>query len=138
MKTNKKVMIVDDNKEFLDELKETLALSGYDLVAVDDPLEAVNKAKETRPAVIIVDLKMPKKSGFELAYELRHCSEIKDVPVIAMSGFFKDEDSHLLKLCGIIRLLKKPFYPLDVISEIEEALSDKRRDMSGDLRDLEN
>jgi len=114
------VMIIDDDKEFLEELRETLDLSGYDMVAVNDPLEAVSVAKRVKPAVILLDLKMPKKSGFEVADDLRRLSA--DIPVIAMSAFYKDEYAMLIRVCGIKRCLTKPFNPLDVIAEIERAI----------------
>jgi two-component system, cell cycle response regulator DivK len=121
---HKKIMIVDDNIEFLDELRETLELSGYELIAVNHSSSAVETAKETKPDVILVDLKMPDKSGFQLANELRQIQEFEDTPIIAMTAFFKDDYVPLMKMCGIKKYLKKPFNPLDVISHIEEVLQE--------------
>lgn len=120
---NKRVLIVDDDKDFLDELNETLALSGYEMTAVNDSLEALDTAARVKPDVILIDLKMPKKSGFQLADELRHLSGLGRIPIIAMTAFYKDEYTPLMRICGIKRWLKKPFNPLDVIAEIEEALN---------------
>jgi len=119
---NKKIMIVDDNKEFLEELKETLVLSGYEVVAVENADTAMDMATKTYPDLILLDLKMPQKSGFQVADELRHFSELSNIPIIAMTGFFKDDYGPLLNICGIHKCLKKPFNPLDVITQIEEAL----------------
>lgn len=119
---SKKVMIVDDDKEFLYELEEALVLSGYDLVAVNDSLSALHIAAKITPDVILLDLRMPGKSGFQLADEIRRFSGLEDTPIIAMSGLFKDEYIPFLKMCGIKKCLKKPFNPLDVIAEIEVAL----------------
>ena len=116
------VMIVDDDKEFLEELRETLELSGYELAAVNDPSEVLEAVKTVKPAVILLDLKMPKKSGFEIADELRRLAEYGNIPIIAMSAFYKDEYAMLIRMCGIKRCLTKPFNPLDVIAEIEKAL----------------
>jgi len=120
----KKIMVIDDDKEFLEELGEMLKLSGYDLVAANDADVAIAVAKETNPVVILLDLKMPKKSGFQLASELKYFSELEKVPIIAMSAFYKDDYKPLLNMCGIKRCLTKPFRPLDVIAEIEEALAE--------------
>ena len=119
---NRKVMIVDDDKEFLEELNETLGLSGYDVVSVNDSVAAIDTASRIKPDVILLDLKMPQKSGFQLADELRHLSELSRVPIIVMTGFFKDDYASLLNICGVRKCLKKPFNPLDVIAQIEEAL----------------
>jgi two-component system response regulator AdeR len=128
--TKKTVMIVDDDKEFLSELKETLDSSGYDMIAVNDGFTALDIASRVIPDVILVDLKMPKKTGFQLADELRRLSGISDIPIIAMTGFFKDGYGPLMNICGIKRCLKKPFHPLDVITEIEDALIEKQAKLS--------
>lgn len=121
---NKKVMIVDDDREFLGELEDTLAQCGYDLIAVNDSVAALDTAARVRPDVILIDLKMPKKTGFQLADELRHLSGFSNIPIIAMTGFFKEGYGPLLNICGITRCLRKPFNALDVIAEIEDVTAD--------------
>lgn len=123
---DRKIMVVDDDKEFLEELREILALSGYELLAVDDATKVLGLARAEKPEVILLDLKMPQKSGFQVADELRHFSELSHIPIIAMSAYLKDDYTALLNLCGIKRYLKKPFYPLDVIAQIEEVLAERR------------
>ena len=119
---NGKIMIVDDDKEFLEELGETLVLSGYDTIAVNDSLLAVDTAVRENPDVVVLDLKMPGKNGFQLADELRHIPQLMQVPIIAMTGNFKEAYSPLIKMCDIRKCLKKPFNPLDIIAEIESLL----------------
>jgi len=119
---SKKVMIVDDDREFLEELKDVLTSSGYETIAVNDAAAALETADRAKPDVVLLDLKMPKKTGFQLAMEIRQLSGQEQVPVIAMSGFLKDGYNPLLYLCSIRRCLKKPLNPLDVIAEIEDAL----------------
>ncbi|MDD4938963.1 MAG: response regulator [Candidatus Omnitrophica bacterium] len=121
----RKVMVIDDDKEFLQELRETLSLSGYELIAVNDASNAVEMVHATKPDVILLDLKMPQKSGFQIADELRHLSEVSNIPIIAMSAYLKDDYSPLLNICGIKECLRKPFNPLDVIAKIEEVLAAK-------------
>jgi two-component system, response regulator PdtaR len=120
----KRILIVDDDKEFLEELKETLGLSGYDVVDVNNSISALEVARNSRPDLVLMDLKMPGKSGFQLADELSHLSELGNIPVIAMTGFLKDDYIPLINICGIKKCLRKPFNPLDVITHIETALTD--------------
>lgn len=121
---NKKIMIIDDNKEFLEEIVETLTLSGYEAVAVHDETKAVSSVMKEKPDVILLDLKMPKKTGFMVAAELRCLPEFSEIPIIAITGFFKDYCAPLVNTFGIQRFIKKPFNPLDVISRIEEVLKE--------------
>jgi len=118
----KRVLIVDDDKEFLEELRETLDLSGYDAIEVNNASLAFEVATNTKPDAILLDLKMPEKSGFQVADEIKHYRDIAHIPIIAMTGFFKDDYIPLMDLCGIKKLLKKPFNPLDVIAQLEEVL----------------
>jgi len=115
-------MIIDDDRGFLDELGETLKLSGYEMVAVQDVGVVLDVATKTKPDIILIDLKMPKKTGFQLAGELRHSPQLRQIPVIAMTGVFKNGYDPLMNACGIKKYLKKPFTPLDVIAAIEEAI----------------
>lgn len=117
-----KVMIIDDDKELLEELKETLQISGYDVEAIDDAASALEAANSLKPDIILLDLKMPKKSGFQVADELKHLQELSHIPIIAITGFLKEDYLPLMNLCGINRCIKKPFTPQDIISSIEETL----------------
>lgn len=124
----RKILIVDDDREFLEELKETLVLSDYEPIAVNDPKAALDTARSTRPDVIVLDLKMDDIDGFHLAELLKKSPETAPIPIIAMTGFFlKERRSSLLTSCGMETCLKKPFNPLDVISKIETILDKKKR-----------
>jgi CheY-like chemotaxis protein len=52
-------MVIDDDKEFLEGLQETLELSGYDLTVVNDSTKVLDITNKTRPDIILLDLKMP-------------------------------------------------------------------------------
>jgi len=118
-----KVMIVDDDREFLEEFKETLDLNGYEVIGVSDSTAVLETANNTKPDVIVLDLKMDDMSGFEVADELQHFSNTMQIPVIAVTGFFKEaEHIALLNICGIKKCIPKPFSPQEVITAIEEVL----------------
>lgn len=117
-----KVMMIDDDKEFLSELTESLSLVGYETVPVGDALQAVEKALTIKPDIILVDLKMPRLNGFSLTAELKHFTETMNVPVIAITGYFREDYVALMNLCGIHGILRKPFNVLEAITKIEEAL----------------
>jgi DNA-binding response OmpR family regulator len=120
---NKKIMIVDDDEEFLGELRDMFVSSGYEVNAISDPALALEAVHKISPDVILLDLKMQKMSGFQVADKLRNFSEVNRIPIIAMTAFFVEEEhSLLMKLCGIKNCLKKPFSPTEAIERIEAAL----------------
>jgi len=131
----KKIMVVDDDKNFLDELAEVLSLGGFEVVGVNDPREAIEKVRSAKPDLVLLDLRMPGRSGFQIADELKHSQEFMHLPVLAMSGFFTEvEHMLLMNLCGIQKCLKKPLNPDNVIAQITEVLAKtdrlKRREKS--------
>ena len=116
------LLLVDDDADFLEELGEVLSLSGYRTVAVCDPRQVLEVARREVPALILMDLKMPEKSGFELAYDLKREPELSGIPIIAMSGVFPAQVVSLRGLSGFRKCLPKPFNPLDAIWMIEKIL----------------
>lgn len=121
-------MIVDDDEKFLEELEETLSLSGYYTVAVSNGDSAVSMAKKVKADVVVLDLKMDGKNGLEVAKELRNIPSTSDVPIIAMTGFYTEQEyNKLINGYGIQTCLTKPFNPLDIITQIERALIRKNR-----------
>ena len=119
-KKNKKIMIIDDDKEFLGEMAETLKLSGYSPITVFDSSIATKQASKSKPDLILLDLKMGNKSGFKVAGELMSKAETHNIPVIAITGVFtKHEHRLLMRICNIKECLLKPIKPLDIIHKIE-------------------
>jgi putative two-component system response regulator len=117
-----KVLIVDDDKEFLEELAETLSLSGYETIPVDDPDKLREISAHTVPDVILLDLKMPKKTGFQVACEIDDYPGWAGVPIIAMSAYFNHEKTAIPSMFRITKFLKKPFDLQDVLTEIDRAV----------------
>ena len=120
------IMIVDDNVELLEELEDLLKLGGYDVIAICDGTQVFDAALKNKPDLILLDLKMSPKSGFQIADEIRNSLPLKDVPVVAMTGFFTEKQHFLMmKLCGIKTSILKPFRPLNLITKIEFALGNR-------------
>ncbi len=119
----KRVMIVDDDKEFLSELEQTLSLNGYQVLDVADPRRALEIAGDNRPDIILLDLKMEDLSGFEIADQLGRFSRTMDIPIVAMTGVFtENEHMSLISLCGINKCLTKPFSAQEIVRAIESEL----------------
>jgi DNA-binding response OmpR family regulator len=120
----KKVMIVDDDKEFLNEISYTLKSSGYETIEIAESTLAVKEAAQSMPDLILLDLKMDKKSGFKVADELMVNPKTKNIPVIAITGVFTHQEHKLLmKICNIRECLIKPIDPSAVIDRVEKISS---------------
>jgi len=119
-----KIMVIDDNQEFLDELQEILSLCGYRLIATSDGKRAVSLARKKKPDIILLDLKMNEINGFHVAEKLKQCQETAHIPIIAMSGYFPlGADSSLINASDMQACLQKPFSVSDAITQIEILLN---------------
>lgn len=120
----KRVMIVDDDKDFLEEIGSALRSGGYHTMVISESTIAVKKAVEYIPDLILLDLKMDKKSGFKIADELMENPKTKDIPVVAITGVFtRQEHKLLMKICNIRECLTKPINPSDIIDKVEKISS---------------
>jgi DNA-binding response OmpR family regulator len=116
----KKIMIVNNDVDFLGELKDALSFTGYDSIIVHDNNMALGVAIREKPDVILLDIKTKDSDSFKLVEQLKLFPETVGLPVIAMSECFAGhEHSSLIDLYGVSACLKKPFTPLDVISHVE-------------------
>lgn len=120
MSRKRKIMIIDDDAELLTELGETLMASGYDSEGFSDGDEALKMVGIKKPDLILLDLKMNGKNGFQIADTLKHMPETASIPIIAMTGYYTEKQhTMLMYVCGIQLCVTKPFNPLDIIAKIE-------------------
>ncbi|MFH1752599.1 MAG: response regulator [Candidatus Omnitrophota bacterium] len=80
-----KILIIDDEKDFLDLLESALKRHGYDVIKATDGVEGVEKAKSQKPDMVICDIRMPKKDGYAVLKEIRQDID-KNLPVIILSA----------------------------------------------------
>ncbi|MDD5254450.1 MAG: response regulator [Candidatus Omnitrophica bacterium] len=122
--TGEKIMVVDDNKDFLEEIQETLFLCGYQAQGISESPGVLNTARRLRPDVILLDLRMGKMSGFDVAKQLKGSSDTAGIPIIGMSGYFPLNRRHaLLEKGNMDGCIQKPFSILDLLTQIEQVLT---------------
>ncbi len=119
----KKIMIVDDDEELLEEIAETLSVSGYNTITFSNAIKAQSKIVSEKPDLLLLDMKMPGKTGFQLAHELKTFPDTAGIPIIAMTGHYTGKDhKFLMKTCGVDKCVLKPFDPEMIIAEINGLL----------------
>lgn len=124
IKMSKKIMIVDDDRDLLEELEERLQSNGYEVISFFDSISAVKMVRNIMPDLILLDIKMSKKNGFQVASEIKINSETESIPIIAMTAYFNEtEPIPLMNLFGVQFCLIKPFKDEDMIMKIEQILN---------------
>lgn len=121
-----KIVLAEDDS-FLSSMYVTkLQLTGYQVFHAEDGDKAVELIKQEKPNIILLDIVMPKKSGFDVLEEIKADPETKDIPVILLTNLSqKDDVDRGLNLGANDYLIKAHFTPSEVVSKIEKLLGGK-------------
>ncbi len=118
-----KILIIEDDP-FLSSMYITkLEKSGYETLACEDGQKGWELVQEEKPDLVLLDILLPKMSGFEVLKRMRASSKLKDIPVILLTNLGQKSDiDEGLKLGAVDYLIKAHFTPTEVVKKIEKAL----------------
>lgn len=119
---NKNILIVDDEDAIVTLLETILNIYGYNAITCTAPTEAEKMAESLRPALIILDVAMPEKDGYEVCLELKKNPLTRDIPVLMVTALALIQDKKKGLACGADGFVFKPFDPNVVITEIEKLI----------------
>ena len=117
--TNNKILIVEDDRNLLDTLKYNLHKEGYDVVAAVDGAEALDIARGERPDLIILDLMLPRLSGFEVCRILR---KEMTVPILMLTAKAEEIDKVVGLEIGADDYMTKPFSLRELLARVRAML----------------
>ncbi len=118
-----KILVVDDNKNDRNLLKELLTSRNYDVAEACNGIEAVQSLGTLKPDIIISDIMMPGMDGFTLLRELRKNASAMDIPFVFYTAhYISEKDSELALKLGASRFIVKPAHLTDLLIEIEAVL----------------
>ena len=104
----KKILVVDDELDMRTFITTLLETSGYRPIIAVNGEEGIQKARETKPAAIILDVMMPREGGIQMYRELKMDDELKDIPVIMLSAIAKKTFFHSQQVLNTYRGQKVP------------------------------
>lgn len=115
---NKKILVADDESDILEIVSYNLTKDGYEVFTAKDGNEAIEKAKQLHPDLIILDIMMPYKTGMEVCEILRMQPAFKDTLIIFLTAL-SDEASHIKGLeTGADDYVSKPISPKVLTSRV--------------------
>jgi DNA-binding response OmpR family regulator len=117
-----KIFIAEDEHDIRELITFTLKFAGYDVVSVKDGQEALEKVPEEMPDLILMDVRMPRMTGYEACRLLKAEEATKDIPLIFLSAKGQDAEVEEGLDAGAIEYLLKPFAPGELIDRIKEIL----------------
>ena len=135
-----KIMLVEDDRSLQEIYSIRLVAEGYEIARADDGEEALAKAVQEKPDLIIADVMMPKISGFDMLDILRSQPETQNIKVIMMTALSSDDQRQRGEALGAERYLVKSQVGIeDVINAVHEVLGDKPKgDAKANIETLSN
>ncbi|HUU03885.1 MAG TPA: response regulator [Myxococcota bacterium] len=116
----KTLLLADDSITIQRVVGITFANEDYEITTVDNGDDAVIKAKEMKPDVILADVIMPKKNGYEVCQAVKQDPELKDIPVLLLAGTFEAFDENRAREVGANGHITKPFESQALIDKVNE------------------
>lgn len=126
MAKKKRLLLVDDEVDFAELVRTRLEDNNYEVIVAYDGEDGLEKAERAEPDLIILDIMLPKISGFDVCRKLKIDENFKNIPIIMLSAKFQPNDITFGKAMGADAYITKPFEPQVLIEKIRELLDKKK------------
>jgi PAS domain S-box-containing protein len=115
----RRVLVVDDNVDAAESVAMILRLSGFDVRCIYEGTSVLETAKSYHPDVVVLDIGLPGMDGYQVARQLRSDPQLKGTPLVAVTGYGKEEDRQASKSAGFDYHLTKPVDPMALQALLE-------------------
>jgi two-component system, OmpR family, alkaline phosphatase synthesis response regulator PhoP len=122
MSEQKNVMIVDDDPHVVRSLAFVLNKEGYNIRTTSDGEEALEKIRDSKPNLMLLDIMMPKKNGYEVCQEVKNNPALSDIYIIMLSAKGQEADREQGLSMGANEFMTKPFSPMKVVERVKQIL----------------
>jgi len=119
----KKILLADDSVTIQKVISITFASEDYELIIVGDGNSALDKAREAKPDLIMADVSMPGKNGYEVCEAVKNDPDLSGVPVLLLAGTFETLDDELAAKVGADDSIVKPFESQELIEKVRAMLA---------------
>ncbi len=119
---NKTILVVDDQPHIVRLIQVNLEKEGLRVVTAGDGVEGLQRLREVRPDLVILDVIMPRKDGFEVLREIKADPETADIPVLMLTVKTHNADIVEGLKEGAELYLPKPFHPKELVSLVRRVL----------------
>lgn len=120
-----KLLLADDSVTIQRVIELTFADENVQVISVGDGQEAIERVKADRPDIVLADIGMPERDGYEVASFIKGTPEFSHIPVLLLTGAFEPVDESRARSVGADGVLVKPFEPQMVIARVRELLDRK-------------
>lgn len=116
----KRVLLIEDEPNIIEAIRYVLTRAGFAVDTHSDGASAMQEITKRMPDVVILDVMLPNKSGFDILHELRETDATRDMPVLMLTARGQKKDRELADRLGANRFMTKPFANGDVLDAVRE------------------
>jgi DNA-binding response OmpR family regulator len=117
---NKKILVVEDDVDTARLLKETFKETGYEIITVYTGVDILRIIRLNQPDLILLDIMLPEKDGFEVCREVRADKDSKKIPVVVVSAKVFPSDIEEGMKSGADEYITKPFDPYELVEKVKK------------------
>jgi DNA-binding response OmpR family regulator len=118
-----KILVAEDDMDIRELIALSLGYAGYDVISASDGQQAVDLAFEEKPDLILLDLRMPRLSGYEALEQIKARPGLERVPVVILSAKGQDDEIQTGLDLGAVQYILKPFAPDELILKIGQIVA---------------
>ena len=119
----KKILVADDTVTVRKVAARLLTGAGYDVVEAEDGRQALEMVQNEHPDLIVLDLLMPKMTGFDVLREIKKATRVKETPILIMSGVFKKDVLDFLHAAGVAGFIDKERIKDTLLFRVQQILT---------------
>ena len=123
----KKLLIADDELGIRRLVRMTLESDQYEIIEAADAQEALGMARAHRPELVLLDVMMPKGTGFDVCRAIKQDPETKDITVVMLTARSQKSDVAEGEVAGADDYFTKPFSPVNLVRKVDQILEDGHR-----------
>lgn len=124
------ILIAEDEPSILEALSFVMQRAGWTVQSVTDGEAVISAVRRLRPRVLVLDVMMPKQSGFEVLKQIRNDQDTKSLPVLVLTAKGQQQDRRVAEELGADRFVTKPYSNVEVVDAVRTLLESKETAVS--------
>lgn len=114
----KQVLLIEDEPNIIEAIRFILSRDGYAVKTHSNGQDAVSAVHDRQPDLVILDVMLPGKSGFDILRELRENPRTKALPILMLTARGQNKDREMAERAGVSRFMTKPFSNADMLEAV--------------------
>ena len=117
-----KILVAEDERDIRELIDFTLRFAGFEVVLAANGIEAIERAPQEQPDLIMLDVRMPKMTGYEACRRLKENPATSEIPIVFLSAKGQDGEIKEGLNSGAVEYIVKPFAPDDLTDQVKDIL----------------